>query len=219
MVPTLRLRSGQAPSKNRDVRAVTSLRRRVRLAWAMPRRLHRYYGSGYAHFITTKLLPAAALPGESAEPGLFLRVLEQVRRRYGFVVIGYVVMPEHIHLLIGEPERGNPSVVMQAVKQGFARRLRRRLRMRSDPRQCGLWSIDTDKAHVWQRRFYDFVVWSERKRTQKLLYMHHNPVMRGLVLEPGQWRWSSFRHYAYGERGPVLVNEQRPRGEMKIRVA
>jgi len=185
----------------------------------MPRRLHRYYGSGYAHFITTKLLPAAALPGESAEPGLFLRVLEQVRRRYGFVVIGYVVMPEHIHLLIGEPERGNPSVVMQAVKQGFARRLRRRLRMRSDPRHCGLWSIDTDKAHVWQRRFYDFVVWSERKRTQKLLYMHHNPVMRGLVLEPGQWRWSSFRHYAYGERGPVLVNEQRPRGEMKIRVA
>ena len=70
-----------------------------------------------------------------------------------------------------------------------------------------------------QRRFYDFVVWSERKRTQKLLYMHHNPVKRGLVLEPGQWRWSSFRHYAYGERGSVLVNEQRPRGEMKIRVA
>jgi hypothetical protein len=44
-------------------------------------------------------------------------------------------------------------------------------------------------------------------------------VKRSLVLEPGQWRWSSFRHYAYGERGPVLVNEQRPRGEMKIRVA
>ena len=185
----------------------------------MPRRLPRYYGSGYAHFITTSCYQRLPWLGNPGSRELFLRVLEQVRRRHGFVVIGYVVMPEHIHLLIGEPERGNPSVVMQAVKQGFARRLRRRLRRRSDPRQCGLWSIDTDKAHVWQRRFYDFVVWSERKRTQKLLYMHHNPVMRGLVLEPGQWRWSSFRHYAYGERGPVLVNEQRPIGEMKIRVA
>jgi REP element-mobilizing transposase RayT len=60
-------------------------------------------------------------------------VLEQVRRRYHLVVAGYVVMPEHVHLLFGEPERGNPSVVMQA--QGFARRLLRRLRSEDDPRQ------------------------------------------------------------------------------------
>jgi hypothetical protein len=44
---------------------------------------------------------------------------------------------------------------------------------------------------------------------EKLRYMHRNPVQRGLVLEPQQWLWSSFRHYAYGERGPILVNETR----------
>jgi putative transposase len=73
-----------------------------------------------------------------------------------------------------------------------------------------------EEGHVWQRRFYDFVVWSEAKRVEKLRYMHRNPVQRGLVLEPDQWAWSSFRHYAYGEPGPVLVNEAR-RAELKIR--
>jgi putative transposase len=42
-------------------------------------------------------------------------VLEQVGCRYRFVVVGYVVMPEHVHLLLGEPKRGNPSVVMRAL--------------------------------------------------------------------------------------------------------
>jgi hypothetical protein len=52
------------------------------------------------------------------------------------------------------------------------------------------------------------VVWTERKRVEKLRYIHRNPVKRGLVLEPEQWKWSSYRYYAFGERGPVLVNEQ-----------
>jgi putative transposase len=51
------------------------------------------------------------------------------------------------------------------------------------------------------------VVFSEKKRVEKLRYMHRNPVKRGLVLEPEQWAWSSFRHYADRSRGPVLVNE------------
>ena len=61
--------------------------------------------------------------------------------------------------------------------------------------------------HIWQPRFYDFNVWTERKRIEKLRYMHRNPVKRGLVLEPDQWRWSSFRAYAYGETEPVKIND------------
>jgi len=49
-------------------------------------------------------------------------VLELMRERYRFVVIGYVAMPEHVHLLISEPQIGNPSTVVQAVKLGFLRR-------------------------------------------------------------------------------------------------
>jgi hypothetical protein len=64
--------------------------------------------------------------------------------------------------------------------------------------------------------FYDFVVFTEKKRVEKLRYMHRNPVQRGLVLRPEDWLWSSFRHYAYGERGPVLVNGTQ-KAELHIR--
>ena len=165
----------------------------------MPRRLHRYYGAGYFHFITTSCYQRRPLLDSAANRTLFLDVLEQVRRRYRFVVVGYVVMPEHVHLLISEPERGNPSIVMQALKQGFARHLLRQLRPNST--NNALWNSPLDEGHIWQRRFYDFVVWTDRKRIEKLRYMHRNPVARGLVLEPDQWAWSSFRHYAYGESG------------------
>ena len=124
-------------------------------------------------------------------------------------------MPEHLHLLISEPERGNPSKVMQAVKQGFARRLLGKLRADFDPRQGSLWNTALDDGHIWQARFYDFVVFSEKKRAEKLRYVHRNPVKRGLVLEPQQWAWSSYRYYADGERGIVLVNEEQ-RAEMRV---
>jgi putative transposase len=61
-----------------------------------------------------------------------------------------------------------------------------------------------------------FVVFTEKKRVEKLRYMHRNPVKRGLVLESQQWPWSSYRHYADGERGAVLVNEER-KAELKVR--
>jgi putative transposase len=61
--------------------------------------------------------------------------------------------------------------------------------------------------HFWQRRFYDFNVWSARKRVEKLRYIHRNPVKRGLVETPDQWRWSSFRFYACGETGLVTLND------------
>ena len=116
-------------------------------------------------------------------------------------------MPEHVHLLISEPEQGNPSTVIQVLKQRFARKLARIVSN----------SVLLESEHVWQRRFYDFVVWNPYKRAEKLSYMHQNPVKRGLAWEPGHWAWSSYRHYAYGESGTVLVNEQQPVKMMTVR--
>jgi putative transposase len=144
---------------------------------------------------------------------LFLQILEAARQRYGFVVGGYVAMPDHIHLLISEPERGTPSTVMQVLKQRFARRVLRR--KRSQRAQGELFAAE---AHVWQRRFYDFNLWTEQKRIEKLRYMHRNPVQRGRVLEPDQWEWSSYRTYAGQEAGTVKIN-QWPKAVMKVRTA
>ena len=117
---------------------------------------------------------------------LLLTVLELMRERYCFGVMGYVVMPEHVHLLISEPQIGNPSTVVQAVKLGFTQRWR---------------ATKGADGQFWQRRFYDFNIWSQRKEVEKLKYMHRNPVVRGLVEKPDDWRWSSYRSYAYREDG------------------
>lgn len=109
--------------------------------------------------------------------------LERMRKKYPFIVIGYVVMPEHFHLLMSEPQKATLPTVMQAIKLGFPRRV-----LASHP---GL--IDGDAHHPWLPRFYDFNVWNDQKRTEKLRYMHQNPVTRGLVNQPDQWRWSTFR--------------------------
>jgi putative transposase len=171
----------------------------------MPRGLRRFYGAHDLHFITCSCYRRQPILGTPRRRDLFLKTLEQVRQRYRFVVVGYVVMPEHFHLLVTEPDRGTPSTVMQVRKQRFARRLHRRTRRSGSPSR--LW-VEETVEQVWQERFYDFNVWSEKKEIEKLRYMHRNPVKRGLVAEPDQWRWSSFRSYAYGEPGEVRINCQ-----------
>jgi putative transposase len=135
----------------------------------------------------------------------FLSILEQTRQKSRFVVVGYVVMPEHIHLLLTEPEVGTPSTVMQVLKQRTAHALLPK-RNRAN-RQRNLFGDATPRRVFWQARFYDFNVWTTKKRVEKLRYMHRNPVKRGLVGAPEQWRWSSYRFYLLEEAGLVKVNE------------
>ncbi|MFL6436922.1 MAG: transposase [Terriglobales bacterium] len=90
---------------------------------ARRRPVRRFYGQGDQHFITTSCYRRKPLLGTARARDVFVAVPEQVRRRFRFDVIGFVVMPEHVHLLLGEPEKGNPSRVMQVLKQTVARRL------------------------------------------------------------------------------------------------
>lgn len=166
----------------------------------MPWGLRRYQQSRDLHFITFSCWRRQPLLDSDTAKRLFELALEQARRRYGLFVAGYVVMPEHVHLLLTEPERGTLAAALQAVKQSVARRLAAK------------------RAHFWQVRYYDFNVWSEKKRVEKLRYIHRNPVRRGLVQKPEDWPWSSFRQYAAGEVGIVEVESwwtRRRRAEME----
>ncbi len=177
----------------------------LRILWAfMPSGLHRTYNAHHLHFITNSCYQRRPLLGTARARDCLLSVFEQTRQRYRFVVVGYVVMPEHVYLLITEPEVGSPSTVMQVLKQRTAKALLPK-RKRRDPRQKRLFGEEPHRA-FWQARFYDFNVWTTKKKVEKLRYMHRNPVKRGLVQSPEQWRWSSYRHYLLGETGPVKVN-------------
>lgn len=172
----------------------------------MPSGLHRTYGGHHLHFITCSCYRRLPLLGSARSRDRFLSILEETRQRYQFVVVGYVVMPEHIHLLISEPEVGTPSTVMQVLKQRTAHALLPK-RKRRHPHQRNLFGDEPEHRAFWQARSYDFNVWTTKKRVEKLRYMHRNPVRRGLVKLPEQWRWSSYRFYLFGEAGAVRVNE------------
>ena len=85
--------------------------------------LERWYGGHDLHFITCSCYQRRPELATCERRDLFLRVLERARQRYRFVMIGYVAMPEHFHLLMKEPEVGDPSVAMKVVKERFTRLL------------------------------------------------------------------------------------------------
>jgi putative transposase len=142
---------------------------------------------------------------------IFLDILSAVRDRYGFALVGYVVMPEHIHLLISEPAKGTPSTVLQVLKQRVSRRIRRKPRRCSSAAQLSLRfdRADHSPPQFWQPRFYDFNVWSQKKKVEKLQYMRLNPVKRRLESHPKDCPWSSFSFYARKENGLVRIDSMR----------
>src|ERR1700676_4219625 len=157
----------------------------------MPWGLRRFQKTGQVHYITFSCYRRRPNLKSDEACATFVGALERIRRDYGLCIYGYVVMPEHVHLLLNEPERNTFAQAIKSLKQGVARRLALRA-----------------EDSFWQARYYDFNVWSERKFVEKLRYIHRNPVKRGLVERPEEWLWSSFRHYASGEVGAVEIESQ-----------
>jgi putative transposase len=157
----------------------------------MPWGLRRFQETGQLHFLTFSYYKRRPNFANAPSRTAFETSVERVRQHYGLCVYGYVVMPEHVHMLVIEPEKSSLSRVMQSLKQSVARTLALRA---ADP--------------FWQARYYDFNVWSEHKFVEKLRYIHWNPVTRGLVARREDWVGNSFRHYANGEVGRVEIESQ-----------
>jgi putative transposase len=151
----------------------------------MPSRLKRYQEAGDLHFLTFSCSQRSPYLASTKSRDRFEQTLEQIRKRYVFHVFGYVVMPEHVHLLVSEPQRTTLARAMQALKTSISKQ--------------------SSYRPFWQVRYYDFNVFSSAKHTEKLRYIHRNPVTRGLVSRPEEWLWSSFRHYLTGESGIVEI--------------
>ena len=101
------------------------------------------------------------------------------------------------------------STVVQALKLGFVRTLdgSEGPMSRKTSETWGTPDSSDSPHRFWQVRFYDFNVWTEKRRIEKLRYIHRNPVKRGLVASPEQWPWSSYRWYWCGEQGPVKIDD------------
>jgi putative transposase len=167
--------------------------------------LRRHYGQNDLHFLTFSCYRRQPFLATIRARNGFVKALEVIRSRHKFLLIGYVVMPEHVHLLISEPTVGNPSKALQALKQKVSRALRGKRKTCVAQLRLPFRSAVAAPA-FWQRRFYDFNVWSTNKLKEKLDYMHADPVERRLVSHPKDWAWSSWSHYARGKRGLIRID-------------
>lgn len=154
--------------------------------------LKRCYGLGHLHFITFSCERRLAFLNSAVAREILIEELGRVRDERDFKLAGYVVMPEHVHLLIGEPVKGTISTVLQMLKQRVSRRMNAMKGRRSAP--------------FWEKRFYDFNVYSDGKKSEKLNYMHANPVKRKLVEHPKDWPWSSWSVYRGGVAGLIRID-------------
>jgi putative transposase len=169
----------------------------------MPWGLQRFQNTGQSHFVTFSCYHHRPLFTTEASRRVFELALERVRRTFHLRVYSYVVMLDHVHMLVSEPQQQTLADALKSLKQGVSRRL------------IG------DAGHFWQKRYYDFNVRNYEQFVEKLRYIHRNPVKAGLCTRPEDWEWSSFLHYATGGEGRVEIESEwtarkRERGEGKL---
>jgi putative transposase len=164
----------------------------------------RTYSPGQLQFITTSTYQRAPLFLSEHFCRCFVLRVEEVRQELKFLLIGWVLMPDHFHLL-SQPEPAETiPLILKGLKEETAGRIVKMLRENRQHPGCRKMLVrlrlpptvhDGSHYRLWQRRFYPFNVFSEKKLQEKLNYMHNNPVKRGLVASPGDWPWSSWRFY------------------------
>jgi putative transposase len=173
------------------------------LGFPMPTGLQRHYGKGHLHFMTFSCYRRLPLLGTSSARDLFVQELAKVRAECSFLLIGYVVMPNHVHLLLSESSQATPSTVLQMLKQRVSRKMRKQLKGHLTAPSC---EEGGKLRSFWQPRFYDFTVYTHGKLREKLNYMHANPVTQKLVAHPRDWPWSSWSCHEMGEAGLITID-------------
>ncbi len=161
----------------------------------MTQGLIRFHDSGQSHFITFSCHDRRPYLTTPEVCDLFLRCLEDMRVRFAMCIYGYVVMPEHVHLLLNEPPEAKLSGAMHYLKLSFSKRGRSQ-------------APAGENGVFWQKRYHDRNVRDHHEFTTKLRYLHRNPMKRGLVESALDWPWSSYRHYVLREEGIVRIESE-----------
>jgi putative transposase len=148
---------------------------------------------------------------------VFIDGMVHTREEHGVRWIGYVIMPEHVHLLAfptpaGADEPVPISQVLQTLKEFVGRHGKQALReiwacnrtLGSGPLDA--WAKGAGPRPFWKTRAHDFNVTTEKALHVKLDYMHENPITRGLVDRAEQWRWSSYRFHGLGDDSLIAMD-------------
>ncbi len=141
---------------------------------------HRYYIPDAINFIT--LVTNGRRPYLKSDPdlSLFSDTLQKVQQIHPFILLAYVYLPDHLHLLMKvQHPNGNFSPIIQSLKWNFTLNYKKTHQL-------------TGSVSLWQRGFWDHVIRDEQDLKNHIDYIHWNPMKHGLVEDPATWKYSSY---------------------------
>jgi putative transposase len=153
-------------------------------------------------FVTTTVIDWIPIFADNTCAQLVLDQLQESSKIMNISVVGYVIMPTHIHILLGLRDIGLLSKFVQTFKSLSARKLKQHPLIKSN--SC---LMRNGKFAIWKRRFDDIVIYSQKQLRVKLEYIHNNPVKDGLVVEATDWPYSSARDWLLNKNGPVAIDK------------
>ena len=167
---------------------------------------------GHAHFTTINIYKRIPILQNSKFCDLIIENLEYYRKKFQYRLLGYVILPDHLHMIVIPNSRTKYSDIIRDFKKGVAFAVIKRLSNARNQNLLDKFSLnqvrrDGQRHSIWQRKYFDFNIFSEKKFLEKLEYMHNNPVNLKLVENPGDWRYSSWRNYYLGESSIISVDK------------
>ena len=172
-------------------------------------KLRHYDNLGTARFVTFSCHKKLQLLIDDHDRITFLKCLSNIQSKYSLKLYGYVLMPDHVHLVLLPPDSVKIGTVIGEIKSQSARAILSDWGSRKDTRLqwLGVQRNGASRLAFWERRCYDHNCRSIATVLVKINYCHNNPVARGLVSEPGEWRWSSYKWYV-GKQNDIVEIEQ-----------
>ena len=179
---------------------VRSVYRKTRQALNIP---------GEAHGVTFSCYGRRQFLSKDRTRHYFLDALELMRRQHSVHIWAYVIMPEHVHLILSPAtDRYDMDAVLRTVKLSVSRRALHYLRTKNP---AGLQQLSTGQKHAPYRFWlagggYDRNVIRPETLRRMVDYTHNNPVRRGLVDDPVAWKWSSASEWQEQGSGPIRLD-------------
>jgi putative transposase len=153
-------------------------------------------------FVTTGVDNFVPAVQERPVAEVIARQLGESAEHFRTSIVGYVLMPTHIHALLGLREISELSHLMQSFKILSSKNLKKLKVVQECP---SFWQ--GRKFRFWEQRFDDLIITSEEQFRIKLNYIHNNPVKAGLVREPADWYFSSAGDWLLNRQGPLKVDK------------
>ena len=153
---------------------------------------------GTTFFITATITEWQPLLNCQQARDIVLGDLAFYRKKYGCKILAYVIMPEHYHLVLQLCEPNDLHGWLHDFQMHTSNELCKLLRAKASPKEMAVYAKHANgnsELAIWKEQARALGIVSERVLCTKIEYIHKNPVTRGLVSEPSQWPWPSWRNY------------------------